>query len=97
MAYVVEWLVKDKTNPDKIYVDVADFFKDSEDDELIKQHLDIEENRVLRKVDTLAEDGKSFRHFKHFENEAHYTDWLEKKDKLPIIDEHLDYLRINKN
>ena len=99
MAYVVEWLVKDNTNPDKIYVDVADF-ADQDGEDFVRQNILFdEENGVLERVDILAEDGKSFRHFKHFSNEAHYTDWLEKRQKenLHNANDLLTYQVLNKN
>ena len=90
MAFTAQWTVTDKS--DKTYESVAAFFTDSKADEaLVKQHTDIEIGIVLDKVNVLSEDGKSFIHSKTFEGKGNYDKWLEEKEKLPEIDEHLTY------
>ena len=89
MAYEVEWKVT-QNNADTVYESVEAFFVTT-DAALIKQHIDIEENRVITKENQLSDDGKSFQHFKLFEDKVAYDEWSELKATLPAIDEHLTY------
>ena len=93
MTYKVEWKVTDKS--DTSYELVEEFFAASTADEaLIKQHTVIDIDVVIARVDTISEDGKSFVRATTFDNEENYNKWLEEKEKLPAIDEHLTYTLI---
>ena len=91
MAYIVKWVVTDKS--DTAYNSVSEFFRTG-DEALVKQHTDIEVGFVLAKNNTLSEDGKSFVHEKDFNNEENYNTWLTEKEKLSEIDKHLTYTPI---
>ena len=91
MAYTQTWSITD--NSGTAYKSVEAFFATG-DEELVKQHLDIESGFVLNKVNSLSEDGKSFLHQKTFENKESYNTWLTEKAKLPAIDKHLTYTMV---
>ena len=92
MVKIVEWKITDKNNPDKVYNEVADFFKDGTDsEELVKQHLDIEVDLLEDKISELSADGKFISHYKIFSNNDNYEEWKEKKEALAPIDGHLNF------
>tara|TARA_B110000902_G_C14157163_1_gene531851 strand:+ start:329 stop:619 length:291 start_codon:yes stop_codon:yes gene_type:complete len=96
MAYIVKWVVTDKSGA--AYSSVNAFFK-TEDTAAMKQHIDLEAHALdwqwsIGKQCILATDGKSFVQEKHFCNEEYYNTWLIEKAKLPEIDKHLNYTLI---
>ena len=96
MAIVVEWMVVNKNNPDKVCQRVEEFFDEPEDDKKLEEHIIMEEEfledgSLIGKENVMNEDGKSFKHTKYFRDEESHNAYQIARTKLPRVDKHLSY------
>ena len=94
MSYSVKWIVENKINP-LIYLSTTQFWEcQINNEDILTQHLNLNKKFVLEKGSFLAKDGESIVHYRVFSSEKSFNEWLELKDKLPILDKELTWTRI---
>ena len=90
--FVVQYLVKNVKNPEKVYNTPEEFWADSvNEDSVAKQHADLEYGVIHSQGGHLTNDKKQLSHWKKFGTEQSFYDWTEARERLPALDKDLAF------